>query len=260
MNLKHILFSIQILLISIASAQNKIIHVNHATGTANVVIPLYTLNSGNVSLPISLVYSASGIKVNDVEGTAGMGWNISAGGAITRELRGLPDDCVQDVLGNTKLGWMSDNNYSSGFVSAFNISNDNNTATCSDETNDINYINSYLPNTSDTEPDIFNVQAPGLSCKLVYDRQSDQFRTIPYQDLNISYVMGVNGITSFTITNDKGLIYTFSAIETSFKRATVVNNAPAFFTTDYNQFAGTFTVVRGFQLLIIFQIHRDSLF
>jgi len=244
MKLKYLCLCILILSSVASFGQNKIINVNHATGTANVVIPLYTINSGNVSLPMTLNYSATGIKVNDVEGTAGMGWNLKAGGQIVRQLRGLPDDCSQDISGNSKVGWMNVSSYGNPpYVSPFHIANTG-AGTCADEATDVTNFTTYFTPSIDTEPDIFSVEAPGLSCQLVFDQIYQQFRTIPYLDVKISYVMGSNGITSFTITNDKGITYTFSTIEPSFQRATnTANTTPTIFGMAFNQFRGNVTTV-----------------
>jgi hypothetical protein len=39
------------------------IPVSYSTGVPNISIPIYTVQDGSVSLPISLNYHASGIKV-----------------------------------------------------------------------------------------------------------------------------------------------------------------------------------------------------
>jgi len=242
----HILISTIFLLVigSTCFAQNKIVSVNKSTGTATVSIPLYTVQSGSLSLPISLDYNAVGVKVTDLESSAGIGWNLNAGGAITRVLRGLPDDITQDALGHKKLGWM--NNSAAASITPTMIQNDGNPASCSDEVGDINNINTlFAPSSIDTQPDFFYVSAPGLSCKLVFDQKAQIFRPIPYQDLKISYVMAANvgGITSFSITNDKGITYTFGAAEPAFKQVAegqyYGNSPPSFFTTLYNEYLTT---------------------
>jgi len=59
---------------AIATAQ---VSVDPLTGAAQVNIPIYTVKSGQVSVPISLSYiGGSGVKPKDVEATAGMGWQL----------------------------------------------------------------------------------------------------------------------------------------------------------------------------------------
>lgn len=68
------------------------IPVGYHTGTPNISVPLYELKSKELSLPISLSYHASGIKVYDVSSWVGLGWSLNAGGVITRTVQSLPDD------------------------------------------------------------------------------------------------------------------------------------------------------------------------
>ena len=61
--------------------------VDYSTGTFNYTIPLFELSSGHFTLPVSLVYSARGVKVDEAEGPWGIGWNLMCGGVITRTVR-----------------------------------------------------------------------------------------------------------------------------------------------------------------------------
>lgn len=65
--------------------------VDYYTGVPDINVPLYTLAGRDISIPIGVSYHASGIKVQDVASSVGLGWNLYAGGAITRVVRGLPD-------------------------------------------------------------------------------------------------------------------------------------------------------------------------
>src|SRR5438874_961997 len=109
-------------------------------------------------------------------------------------------------------GWIYNTNYLSK-INGFSITNGNN-STCAAATADINYINSNFADLADTEPDVFYVNAPGLSCQLVFDKVSGQFQPVEYQDIKVtSTANGSTGtstaglITGFTITTDKGIKY-----------------------------------------------------
>ena len=65
--------------------------VSLATGVPEIKIPLYEIKLGKYTLPISISYHASGIKVDDVASTVGLGWVLNAGGAISRTIVGAPD-------------------------------------------------------------------------------------------------------------------------------------------------------------------------
>lgn len=62
------------------------------TGTANINIPIHTVKSGDLEVPIFLTYDASGVRPNVHPGWTGMGWSLNAGGLITRKVRGLADE------------------------------------------------------------------------------------------------------------------------------------------------------------------------
>jgi len=62
------------------------------TGVPSIDIPLYTLKGRTTSVPVSISYHSSGIKVGEVASSVGLGWALNGGGVITRSVRGLPDE------------------------------------------------------------------------------------------------------------------------------------------------------------------------
>lgn len=236
-------------------AQRNNVTVNPLTGTASVVIPLYEYKRGIVDMPVRLVYNATGIKPKSIEGTAGMGWQLDAGGAIVRQVRGLPDDVVKDNMyptANDRKGWMYNTNAAK--INSFGIANDNNPATCTDGTSDLNYLTTNFSDYSDTEPDIFYVNAPGLSCQLVYDQVNAQFRVLGSQDVKITYYTNSTssltvpgGINQFTITNNRGIKYSFGEAETITQKAT--DGTPVYFKNKYNQYKNGITFYNNWHLI-----------
>ncbi|WP_422079425.1 hypothetical protein [Ulvibacterium sp.] len=77
--------------------------VNEYSGLPNVSIPLYTVNEGEISLPISLNYHTGGIQVTEESGIVGLGWALNAGGAITRTINDRDDF-------ETGNGWLAPSN------------------------------------------------------------------------------------------------------------------------------------------------------
>lgn len=65
---------------------------NHSLGAAEYVVPIYELKGRQLSIPINLRYRSNGIKVDEIAGVAGLGWNLEAGGCITREVVYMPDE------------------------------------------------------------------------------------------------------------------------------------------------------------------------
>ncbi len=201
------------LLIKILSAQTPT--ADPLTGTSNVSIPVWSIKSGALSVPIGIEYSRNGMRVNEGESTAGIGWSVVMGdGMVVRDLRGLPDDFVgakSGLSGDTRNGWLHGSNAAA--VNSFSSTGNLNysTSDCADEASDWTQLNNF-GYINDTEPDVFSFFAPGLNGKFIFDH-SKLIRTVPYQDVKIDLVRGGTDslINQITITNNNGVIYTFQA-------------------------------------------------
>lgn len=66
--------------------------VSEYTGTPDISIPLYTLKTNTIGVPITLRYSASGIRVNQESGWVGLGWTLSLGGIVRQQVGVLDGD------------------------------------------------------------------------------------------------------------------------------------------------------------------------
>lgn len=62
------------------------------TGKVNVNIPLYTIETKDIKLPISLIYNQDGIKVGTKASSVGLGFYLNAASYIQRERKGYPDE------------------------------------------------------------------------------------------------------------------------------------------------------------------------
>lgn len=87
------------ILIGILNPGNLLAQVNLVTGAANVNVPFYSYSDGDrLSMSIGLQYiSGNGIKVNELAANVGLGWNLTAGGVISREVAGKPDDQYENL-------------------------------------------------------------------------------------------------------------------------------------------------------------------
>ena|SRR5450432_1323150 len=74
------------------------IPVDKSTGIPDISVPLYEIKTPRFSLPISLSYHASGIKLDEISSWTGCGWVLNAGGVISRSIVGFPDDGVYGIL------------------------------------------------------------------------------------------------------------------------------------------------------------------
>ena len=70
------------------------IPVSYYTGRANISIPIHTLSTGGVELPITLDYDGSGVQVNTLPSWTGHNWTLNAGGVITRKKNGEYDEWI----------------------------------------------------------------------------------------------------------------------------------------------------------------------
>src|SRR4051812_2840002 len=66
--------------------------VDFSSGLVDISIPLYEIKSSRISLPITLKYHSSGIKVGDQASCVGLGWALQAGGMISRSVRDKIDE------------------------------------------------------------------------------------------------------------------------------------------------------------------------
>lgn len=71
--------------------------VDISTGVPEISIPLYTVNTGKLTLPIFLSYHAGGIKVDQQSTIVGLGWSLNAGGFVNQIVRDLSDGQWGDI-------------------------------------------------------------------------------------------------------------------------------------------------------------------
>lgn len=175
------------------------IPVNLFTGTPQVGIPIYEIQGNRLSAPISLSYNAGGFKPQDVASWVGLGWTLNAGGVITRSVMGNPDNA---------------NNY-------FNTVNH---YTAPPPMNEVfktyDLYDSIRNGYYESQPDIYYYNFNGHSGKF-FLKQDLSVVTKEKNNLKItsSGVQNPNDVTgnsSFTITDEQGNVYVFSATEVSF--------------------------------------------
>ncbi|WP_439694707.1 hypothetical protein ACFGVS_16045 [Mucilaginibacter sp. AW1-7] len=163
-------------------------NVSYYTGRPQIGIPLYTINSSSLQLPITLNYEGTGSVVDDLASWTGSGWLLNAGGLITRVVMGKPDEG------------------SGGFLSQTHYTYDN---LMVNSPANASYMFDVSMNRADTEPDIYYYNFNGHSGQFTYD-QSNNIYQMPQTGLKITRVgMG------FQIVDENGNIYTFAGNENS---------------------------------------------
>lgn len=72
------------------------IPVDKYSGIPKISIPIYEVRSGDISLPISLDYHATAVKVNQEATWVGLNWLLNAGGVVTTQSVGPTGDAPID--------------------------------------------------------------------------------------------------------------------------------------------------------------------
>ena len=210
-----------------AFQKNSFVPVSNYTGKVNIGVPIYTIKSGGITIPISLSYNSSGVKVADMPSSVGSNWSLNAGGMITRIIKGI-DDFHSPLYagpntGYAPAGWL-------GFV----VSGMAGSAAGS--------TNRY----NDGEPDHFVVSAPGLSTYYIHKRNFDDQESVlslsstppdpiepEFMGNDINETMGVvtknhfndhtqtytdltvYGLLNVDVTSLSGLVYSFATPDIS---------------------------------------------
>lgn len=151
------------------------------TGVPEISIPLWDANIGDITLPITLAYHAGGIKVDEISSWVGLGWSLSAGGCISRTVRGLVDQTFSYAEINQ-------------FV--------NNTMSSVDR---MNYVKDIVEGRTDSEPDLYHLSVNGISCQFFLNA-SGEFVTSP-RDIGLK--IQKTSVNTWLITDKKGIKYSF---------------------------------------------------
>jgi YD repeat-containing protein len=176
------------------------------TGTAAISVPIYDIKTPRLSLPISLNYSCSGIKVNDFASWVGLEWSLDAGGMITRTIKNL-----DDFRGN---GW-----YNSNVPKQNDITVNSGT-----------FLANCIYKSQDTEPDIFFFNFCSNSGKFVFGDDKSPIIINYQQPIKISYD---NPSSSFTILDGQGNRYYFGAQETNSQSGDYHGSYGSFYTSSW---------------------------
>ena len=178
----------------IASSLGKYgdIPVGLYTGLPEISIPLYQVKEGDIDLPISLSYHASGVRVEDNASWVGLGWALNAGGVITRTVRNRTDE----------------QGYFASYPKIPNILlNPKAPSTLCEEWDAMKYAFRASGGEFalyDSEPDVYFFNFNGFSGKFVFDQNGVPY-TIPYQKIKIEKT----SLTDWIITTIDGTKYKF---------------------------------------------------
>ncbi|MCL6218453.1 RHS repeat protein [Zunongwangia pacifica] len=169
--------------------------VSLAIGTPNISILIWNIKGSKLSLPISVSYRASGIKIEDQGSNIGLGWALNAGGVITRSIKGLPENGI-----NSYTNKISPKRPES---LPFNMNPD---------LLDLSIVTEISSeySTTDTEPDLFFYNFGNYSGKFVFD-ENGAARIMPDSQFKLEYT--TNPEADIVITDLDGIKYYFDDTE-----------------------------------------------
>ena len=179
------------------------IPVSLSTGLPNISVPIYTVQEGGVSIPISLSYHARGVQLSQIASRTGTGWSLSYGGSISRQIRGKADDT------STPNGYFANasdfTNYSSNVATRAAVD-----------------IKEQGTDGYDFYPDQFNFNAGATSGKFVLDYTNGNPVIQSFADVIITYTRenGTSGrIDAFVVTDARGIKYYYGKSKTGQRTA-----------------------------------------
>ena len=215
------------------------IPVSYHTGIPQISIPIYNVTEGPLSLPISISYHASGLKVMEPASWIGAGWSLNAGGVITRTVQGAPDERQTSNVNNQTTGHLSDSGYNKYFWIPTSPPPQEPPAWA--PIYEMQDWTSFAQGKKDGEPDLFFFNFAGFSGKF-YFHDDGAAVLVPEQDIKIeySYTPGAGkSIESFTITTPDGTKYYFGKTASTTDIDPIEKTNP--FTSDAGLGQGTVT-------------------
>ena len=195
--------------------------VSTYTGTADITVPIYTIQAKGMTIPISLAYHTGGIRLKEEASWVGLGWALNAGGMISRTIMGSDDFGTQGPIYFTNRvpqlpGDLSGTQPAQGTVTS--------------GSNDIFFFCNYLVNIGtgqedlypafgaggnqyEMEPDIFSYNFPGHSGKFILTR-AGQVVMQKQENIKIQF-QGSGSQVTFTVTDEQGNTFYFNVAETA---------------------------------------------
>jgi YD repeat-containing protein len=169
--------------------------VNFNTGIPDISVPLYTVQSGGLNMPITLNYHAGGFKIQEKATRAGMGWSLSSDIQITRSVNGIDDLEAGGYIQNNGIKVFRTNSPDLQYPISDNDALDNHKIARGEQ---------------DGMPDKFNYKLLTKSGSF-YFRKNDTGSSysivpVPFDNIRINYVDG-----EFIITDTDGTTYYFGA-------------------------------------------------
>ncbi|MDJ1492874.1 hypothetical protein QNI19_08025 [Cytophagaceae bacterium DM2B3-1] len=179
------------------------------TGIPDITIPIYQIKSGDISVPITLSYHASGIKVAEEASRVGIGWVLNSGGLISKTIMGMDDydDSPYAYFNTPELpAETSPSNY---LISQPTIQ-----TSCASDGRSVQFPGDQWFNSPsdpyDFEPDQYSFNFMGYSGKFILDRSK---KVILSNLQKIKIIPPATSTDNWQVKTSDGFLYTFSEFE-----------------------------------------------
>ncbi|WP_073314139.1 hypothetical protein [Aquimarina spongiae] len=199
-------------------------------GTANVHVPIYTINWEGLQIPIQINYDTGGVKVASEASWVGLNWSLSTSFGIHRRVYGQ-DDFSEKIAGGyagaPKSGYIFndlDLEWQEGTARPF-----------LDYSEILDVHHSFGLQTAegrasrylDTQPDIFTVNLFGQNYKFMLNKKgSHEFiDAIVFNNKNVRITFNLTAKT-FTLLDEHGFTYYFNTKEINTTFNTIQGNNP----------------------------------
>ncbi|WP_378103599.1 hypothetical protein [Chryseobacterium sp. sg2396] len=189
------------------------IPIDYSTGVPKIEIPIHTIQGKKLSLPISISYHSSGIKVYDIPSEVGLGWVLNAGGIVTRTMLDAIDEkgATNNIYANAEE-----------FLAAVpTIAMSGYNSFCYTYSGP-HIMEMYLDAREDRMSDRYFYKLPnGVSGVFRYNYpQMSTLITLPYRPFKITKTIEQNQsngnvVTEFQIVDDQGIIHKFKKFQDS---------------------------------------------
>nr|WP_315244344.1 RHS repeat domain-containing protein [uncultured Flavobacterium sp.] len=204
-----------------ALAQYANVPTNNYTGVPNISIPLYEIKSGEIELPISLSYHASGVKVSQEASNVGLGWALNAGGVISRSVNGVDD--LKPFYGYTIVNELP--------------STQSDIAIYGDTWQYFYDYREIQMGLRDGKPDMFYYNFLGESGKMIFDKKqsgTNKIKGIPLKQTNTTFVYDSDK-KEWEVTDGNGWKYYFNVTEVSRSYSASDNNGAASYLVNHQE-------------------------
>lgn len=172
------------------------IPVSMYTGLPNVGIDFYTIKTKEMQIPIRINYNARGIQVAEIASRVGIGWSLSFGGIISRQVRGFADDAGNGIL------------YHNYYNEVFTDSNARSSL-----------MDDIVNNNADEFPDQFFFDINGESGKFIMDYNDGKVVLQKFSDLKMIPTFEDGRIVGWIVTDKLGNKYYYGKSKDGMRQA-----------------------------------------